>query len=151
MNTVSATGSPSIDGLQVLVQSLSITASRLIPNCTESQPTSVSPNYLDYSLQVCTLIASKCKSPNLHNLGLHLHFKFRSIKISKCISKFTPSGPPSGSLNILNYRLRVHLQTCLITASKCIPEFAWLSFSGAPGIAVKHRQRPVHKIPCVEW
>jgi len=65
-----------------------------------SRPPSVSPNWLDYSLQV------------------------RMSMVSKCISKLTRSGPPSASLSSLDPSLQVHIQTRSITASKCISEFS---------------------------
>jgi hypothetical protein len=41
----------------------------------------------------------------------------------KCISKLPRSLPQSASLSSLDFGLRVHIQTSLITASKCIYEF----------------------------
>jgi len=70
MNRASAPGTPSIDRLQVLVQSRSIIASKCISELAPSWPPSVSPNSLDHSLQVGTLMASKCISPNLLHHGL---------------------------------------------------------------------------------
>jgi len=66
------------------------------------QPPSVSLNLLDYSLQ------------------------FRTITVSKCISKLACSWPSSASPNLLDHGLQVHLQTHLIMASKCISKLAWL-------------------------
>jgi len=64
-----------------------------------SRPPSVSPDSLDYSLQVRTIMASKS------------------------ISKLARSWPPSASLSSLDLSLQVHIQTRSITASKCISEF----------------------------
>jgi len=106
MNRVAAPGAPSIDRLQVLVQShlilqvylqtRSITASKCISKLAQSQPPSVSPNSLDYSHQVPTITASKC------------------------ISEFTRSWPPSACLSSLDLSLQVHISTRTITTSKYI-------------------------------
>jgi len=86
-------------GLQVYLQTRSITASKCISKLARSRPPSVSPDSLDYGLQVRTIMASMC------------------------ISKLARSQPPSASLSSLDLSLKVHLQTRSITASKCISEF----------------------------
>jgi len=131
MNGVSAPGAQSIDRLQVLFQSHSITASKCISKLARSQAPSVSPNSLDYGLQVHTITASKCipeftwswppsASLSSLDLGLQVHLQTRSVTASKCISKLARSQPPSVSPNLLNYGLQVHLSTRSITASKYI-------------------------------
>jgi len=90
MNRVSAPGAPYIDCLPVLVQTRSITVSKL----ARSRPPSLSPNSLDH--------------------GLQAHLQSRSITASK----LARSRPPSVSPNSLDYGLQVHLQTGSITASK---------------------------------
>jgi len=113
---VSALGAPCIDSHQVLIQSRSITASKIISKPTRSQPPSVSPNSRDYGLQVSMIMASKCISPNSLNHDLEMHLQTRSIMASKIISKPTRSQPPSVSPNSPDYGLQVSM----IMASKCI-------------------------------
>jgi len=96
MNRVSSPGALSIDHLQVLVQSRSITASKLARSWP---PSGITPNSLDHSLQV--------------------YLRTGSITASK----FARAWPPSASLSSLDLSLQVHIQTCSITASKCISEF----------------------------
>ena len=96
------------------------TPSKYSSNLTRSRHPSVSPNSLDHSLQE--------------------HLQTRSITASKCISQLARSWPPSVSPdpldyglqvcitmaskclspNSLDHGLQVYLQTCSITASKCI-------------------------------
>ena len=100
---VSAPGAPSIDRLQVLVQSWSNTASKCVCKFARSRPRSVPPNSLHYRLHVCRIITSKCISkhgqlrpPSLYDHGLQVH-----------ISKATWSRPPSASPNSLDYGLQI--------------------------------------------
>jgi len=95
------------------------TASKYSSKLAWSRLTSVSPNSIDYGLQVRTSMASKC------------------------ISRLTRSRSRSASLSSLDHSLLVHLQTRSITASEYISEFTRSSFSGAPRIALKHRLQPV--------
>jgi len=106
-------------GLQVHLQTRSITASKCISKLARLLPASS------------------------HEHRLQVHLQARSITILECISKFTRSLHPSVSPNMLGYRLQVHLQTHSITASEYISEFTWSSFPGAPQIALKHRLQPV--------
>jgi len=76
-----------------------LTVSKYSSNLARSWPPSVSPDSLDYGLQVRTIMASKC------------------------ISKPARCWPPSASLSSLDLSLQVHIQTRSITASKCISEF----------------------------
>jgi len=128
MNRVSSPGAPSIDRLQVLVQSRSITASKLARSWP---PSGITPNSLDYGLQVYlqtrSITACKCNSelarlrpPSSHEHGLQVHLQTRSILASKCISEFTRSTSPSASLSSLDLRLQVHLCVHSISVSKCI-------------------------------
>jgi len=153
MNRVSAPSAPSIDGLQVLVQSRrsrpphaspnsldhslqvylqtrSITVSKCISKFTRSWPPCASPNSLDYGLQVHNSKLARSRPPSSHEHGLKVRLQTRSITIQECIFKFTRSGPPSVSACTLDYCLQVHLQTRSIMASECISEFTQLSFSG---------------------
>jgi hypothetical protein len=90
-------------GLQVHLQTRSVTASECISEFPPSRPPSGSPNSLDY--------------------GLLAHLRTRSITASKCISILAWSRPPSGSPNSLDHGLPVHLHPQSITASKCISQF----------------------------
>jgi len=71
-------------------------ASKCISKLAQSQPPSVSPNSLDYGLQV------------------------RMITALKCISEFTRPWPPSASLSSLDHGHQVQFSTRSITASKYI-------------------------------
>jgi hypothetical protein len=78
-------------------------------------------------LQTHSITASKCISKlariwpsNSHDHGLQV----RKIKAYKCISKLAQSRSRSGSLNSLDYVLRVYLQIHSITASKSISKLA---------------------------
>lgn len=57
--------------------------------------------------------------------------------------KFTWSCPPSSSPNLFNPCLQVHLQTHIITSSKCITRFTWLPSSGSAQISLRHHLQPV--------
>jgi len=111
------------------------TASKYSSNLARSWPPSASPNSLDDSLQVRTLMASKCISPNSLDHGLQVHLQTHSITASK----FPRLCPPSASPNSLDYGLQVHtliaskcispnsydygVQVCTIMASECISKF----------------------------
>jgi len=71
--------------------------------------------------------------------GLRLHCRVHSIIASNCTSNLTQSWPPSSQY----YGIQVHLQVSVIRASECMSEFTWLSFTGTPEIALKHRLQPV--------
>ena len=83
-------------GLQVNLQTRSITACRCIPKLTPSHLPSESPNSHEYGLQVRTIGASKCISklarlrpPSSLHQGLQVHHQTGSITASECISEFT--------------------------------------------------------------
>jgi len=101
-------------GIQVHLQSLSITASRCISKLALSWPLSAS---LSYMISAC-----KCIS-ELHDHGLQVHLQTRSIMASKCISEFNLILASKCISEVLNPGLQMHLQTRLITASKCISVF----------------------------
>jgi len=73
---------------QVHLQTPSITISDCISKFTRSRPPSVSPNTLDYRLQVHR---SRPPSvfPNTLDYRLQVHLQSRSITASECISEFT--------------------------------------------------------------
>jgi len=110
-------GTPSIDRLQALIQSHSITDSKCISKLAWSRPPSESPDWLDYGLQVRTIMASNC------------------------ISKHARSPPPSASPNLLDHNLRVHLQVHPKTASKCISKYARLPSPSASPNSLVHSLR----------
>jgi len=87
------------------LQTRLIRASRCICKLAWSRPPNVSPNSLDYGLQ------------------LHLHTC--SIIISECISKFTQSWSPSVSPNKLDNCHTVRLYNYLITTWECMSELTW--------------------------
>jgi len=106
------------------LQTRSITAYKL----ARSRPPSVSPNSLDYGLQVRTIMASKCiytlarsqppsASPNSLDHGLQVHLQTRSITASKCISKLARSRPRSVSLSSLDRYFQAHLE--LLSSTAC--------------------------------
>ena len=103
------------------------------------RPSSVSPDWSDYGLQVRTIMASKCIAElarslpeSSHDRGLQVH-----------ISKLARSWPASVFPNMLDYRLQVHLYSRSFTALEYISEFTPSSFSGAPRIALKPHPQPV--------
>jgi len=117
----------SINRLPVLVESRSIAASECISKPTWSRPPSVSPDLLDYGLQVHlqthSITASKCISrlarlrhSSLHDHSIHVHLKTHSFMAWK----FAPLWPPSASPISLDHGHQVYPQTYLITACKCI-------------------------------
>jgi hypothetical protein len=84
-----------------------------IANTTQSQLPSVSPDSLDYGLQVHSIMASNCISPNSLDCSFH-----------KFISKLAQSRSRSTSLSSLDHGLHVYRQIRSITASKCISNVA---------------------------
>ena len=110
-----------------------------------SRPLSVSPNSLDYGLQVhlqtrsitaCNFARSWPPSAYLQTRSIkasrgisklarlrtsQVHLQTPSITISDCISQFTWSWPPSESPNTLNYCLQEH-QSRSLSASLSSPE-----------------------------
>jgi len=70
-------------GLQVDLQTQSLAASRCIFKLTRSRLPSVSLNFHDYGLQVRTIMASKCISPNSLDYSLQVHLPTRSTAASK--------------------------------------------------------------------
>jgi len=141
-------------GLQVHLQSCSITASKLAQSWPPSASANsldhglqcASPTSLDYALQVHIqtgmITASKLGaswspsvSPNLHNSGIQVHLQTSSITFLECISKFIWSRPLSVSPNPLDYHLQVNFQPRSLMALQCISEFTRPTFSGTPWIA----------------
>jgi len=131
MKRVSATGTPSIDCLSVLVQTRSITTYMFIYRLARSRSRSASLSSLDHGFQVYfqirSITASKCisklarlRSPNSLDYGLQVYIQTRSITASKCISMLGRLWSP----NSLDHGLQVYLQICSITASKCISKLA---------------------------
>jgi hypothetical protein len=96
--------------LQVHLQTHSIMAlkcTRSIKACKLAQlcHTSASPNSLYYGLHNCTIISSKCISPNLLDHGLQVCLQTRSI----AASKLAQSWPRSACPNLLEHYLVMHL------------------------------------------
>jgi len=88
-------------GLQVHLQTRSITASKCISKLARLWPT-IS---LEHVLYVRTIMALKCiykvtwlQPPSSHNHGLQVHLQTRLITACKCVSKLAQSQPPSTSL-----------------------------------------------------
>jgi len=136
-------------GLQVHLQTRSITASKCISEFTWSRPPSASPNSLDHGLQVHLqtrmTTASKCISkltqlrpPNSLDHGLQVHLQIHSITASKCISKYARLPPPSASPNSLDHGLGVYLWVHSIVIFRCT-----LNCTQAPPAASPD-------IPCVD-
>jgi len=96
--------------LQEYLWTRTITASK----CAPLLPPSLSPNWLGHSLQVRTIMASKCiytlawsrppcSCPNLLEHGLWVHHQTPLSWASKCISKLARLWPRSASLCLLNH------------------------------------------------
>jgi len=127
-------------GIQLHLQTCSVTASEWISKFTWSRSPSISPNLPNSGLQVRTSMAYPTSFPNSHNHGLGVHLNVHLITASKCIAKLArlwhPSShdcgmskhiikvaglcPRSASLSSLDHSHQVHLVTCIITASKRI-------------------------------
>ena len=106
-------------------------ASQYLSKVAWGRPARSSPNSLDYGLQTPWIMACSCISilarlcyPRLHDPGLQEHPQTCSITNSKCISKLSPSRPPSASPNSLDYSLLQYLLTRVIKASNCLFKFA---------------------------
>jgi len=90
------TASISIDqGLQVHLQSRSITTSKFISKLAQSRPPSASPNWLYHQLQVDLCVTqSRCPSASPMSLehGLQCISEFNLISACKCISELLDLG-----------------------------------------------------------
>ena len=113
MNRVSAPGAPSIDRLQVQVQTPSITPSKCISTHARSQSGSASLSSLDHSLQVYFQLA-RSHPPSESPKSLDYALQVRTIAGSKCITKLAWSTPPSASPNSHDHGLGVYLGVHLI-------------------------------------
>jgi len=121
--------------LQVHLQTCSITASKSITKCASLQPTYSHDHGLLGHLHTCSILASQFRRlwpPTAYLLT-------GSITASKWISKLPRLQPPC----LHNHGLPVYLQSCPITALKCISEFTRSSFSGAAWITLKTCLQPV--------
>jgi hypothetical protein len=105
-------GSPnSLDyGLQVHLQTRSITASKCISKLARLRPPSSHDHGLQVHLQTRSISASKCISklarlrpPSSHDHGLQMHLQTRSVTASKCMSKLARSRPRSASISSLDH------------------------------------------------
>jgi len=120
-------------------QTCSITSSKF----AQSMPPGV--NLQTHSITTPECISNLARLPPLilHNYGLQMLLLSRLIMISECISKFTPSQPPSVYPNILEYRPQVNLQSRSIRALECISNVTFSSSSGTPRIALSHRLQAI--------
>jgi hypothetical protein len=135
-------------GLQVHLQTCTITASNCIFKLVRSRPRSVFPNSLDHGLQVhsytCSITASKCVSklaltqPPRVSLTLHdIVLQVRPITASGCILKLARFQPPRVSPTLLDYGLGVHCYVHWITVwwnCGARRQSANHHYSAAPGI-----------------
>jgi len=149
MNGVSAPGAPSIDRLQVLAQSRSITAAKCICNLARTWPPSVSLNSHDYGLQVhiSKLTRSWPPSVSLNSLnhGLQVHLWVHSIMASKCISKYSRLPPPSASPNSLDHCLGVYLWVHSIVIFKRTSNCSQAPPAASPDIACRWVAILIHR------
>ena len=99
-------------GLQVYLQTHSITASKCITTLARLRPPSPQDHGLQVHLQTRSITASKCISPN----SLHHGLQVRTSRASKCISKLARSRSRSASLSSIDQGLQVYLQIRSITA-----------------------------------
>jgi len=131
-------------GLEVLLQTHSITASKCITNLARSRRPSASPNSLDYGLKVYLQTRSITACMFTWSRPPSAYLQTHSIMASKCISNLAEPWPPAvspnsldyglhkrisklaqsrsrrASLSSLNHSLQVYLQIRSIAASKCI-------------------------------
>jgi len=101
-------------GLQLHLQTRSITASKCISEFTQSRSPMASPNLLDH--------------------GCGVYRWVHSISLTSWIYKLARSPPRSAPLSSLDPGLEVHLWTCSITASKNIVRERWW-LNGESGVA----------------
>jgi len=119
-------------------------ASKCISNLAQFQPPSVSPNSLNYSLQMplqtSSITASKVHTimvfqvqiskltrswpPSICQNSLDYGLQVRTIMPCKCIFTLTRPRSRSASPYSLDHGLEVYLQICSITTSKYIPKLA---------------------------
>jgi len=122
-------GAPSIDHLQALVQSCSITGSKITPYLAQSRLPSTRPTSLNHGLQVylqtCSIKASQGISSLVRSRprsvspdSLDYSLQVCTIMAFKCIPILAKSRPSSASPNSLDRGLQVYLQTRSITACK---------------------------------
>jgi hypothetical protein len=150
MNRVSSPSVPSIDHLQVLVQSRSITASNSIPELTRSPFPSVCPKWLHSGLLVCIIMISKCiskiawsrpasefedalqsASTNSLNYNLRVQFLVHSIRASTFTSKYTELVPENfisqdirsrpRSVTLSSFELQIQMLHQLLSSTICSP------------------------------
>jgi len=97
--------------------------------------------------------STKVNSPLSHSHGFEFtnwwiesrHRAGRQSSFSKYLSNLAQSRPPSVSQHSLDHDIQVDLQTCSITASRCLPTVAWLQ---PPSL--QHHGLQVH-IPKLTW
>ena len=164
MNRVLAHGTPPIKPCQVLIESRSITASKVYHKIhsirdskfEQSWPPCKSPTLLDHSLQVYfqvrMITASNCISkltqlrpPSLYDHGLQVHLYIQLIKTSKCISKYAQSSPSSASADPVGYSLQVHT----IMASWCLSKPPGPQSRGVSQGSLAHHLQVYHQIPSI--
>jgi hypothetical protein len=90
-------------------------------------PASVSPIWLEYSLQYPSMVDSNCISKLIRSRhtcsddhGPEVHLPTGSITASNCMSKRARSQPPCTSAHLLHSSLQVHPHDSSTMASKCI-------------------------------
>jgi len=134
-------------GLQVHLQTRSITASKCISKLAQLRPPSLLDHGLQVYLQTRTIMASKSISkltllrpPSSLDHGLQVSLQTRSITASKSISKLALIRPPS----LHDHGLQVHLQTRTIMASECISKF---TRSRCGEMVELERRQPIINIP----
>jgi len=108
-----------MDRHQVLLHSCSIMTSKCISKLNCSQPASISPKWLNYSLHVRKMAASKritklaqSRPPCVSLTALNYSLQARTLMAFKCMS-----------LNSLNHGLQVQLQNLLIMILECKSKF----------------------------
>jgi len=112
-------------GLQVHLQSRSITATMAIPKLARLQPRSWHTNG-----SKCISKLARWKPPRLSPDSLDYGLQVHTFTAYKCISKLARSQPPSVSWNTLDYSLHVRR----MSAAKCISK---LGQSHPPNTSLK--------------
>jgi len=131
-------------GLQMHVQTRSITASNCISKLARLRPPSSHHHGLQVHIFKLVLSRPPGASPNLLDHGLPVHLQTQSIMASNYISKHTWLWPPSASPYLSDHRLGVYLWVHSITvwwnggASRII---AHHQHSAAPRMASKQNSR----------
>jgi len=132
MNNDSASDTPPIDHLQVLLQSHLIKEFKCITKFVESNYSSVALSSFNHGYQVYLHVPSITTSrltrtctPNVSPNSVYHRLQIRRIESSKSITKLSWLQLPGASLTLRGFGLQAHVQTHSIMAPKCNSKITW--------------------------